>query len=131
MILNDIFVQTIKTSLGIYYRFYLHRPEDEKVMYELGLLPYHKISNYKFRVSPDLCYIKKKCNWIKSLENYDSDKQYINIFIGDKKVNYDKYGFPIFDEEYESDIKRPKKKEEINIKKEDKEEPKKDKYALF
>lgn len=51
-------------------------------------------------------------------------------------MNYDKYGFPIFDDEYEDDIipKKDvniKKEEEINIKKEDKEKPKKDKYALF
>ena len=50
-------------------------------------------------------------------------------------MNYDQYGFPIFDDEYEDDIIPKKdvniKDEQINIKKEDKEEPKKDKYALF
>ena len=52
-------------------------------------------------------------------------------------MNYDKYGFPIFDDEYEDDIILKKDvnidKDEklINIKKEDKEKPKKDKYALF
>jgi len=48
-------------------------------------------------------------------------------------MNYDEYGFPIFDDEYEDDIISKedvniKKEEEINIKKE---EPKRDKYALF
>ena len=131
MILTDTFVQVIKTSFGVYHRFYRHRPEDEKIMYELGLLPYKKLSKYEYEVNPDLCYIKKKCNLIKGLENYDNDKQYINIFKGDKKVNYDEYGFPIFDDDYENDIKQPEKKEEINIKQTEKEEPKKDKNALF
>lgn len=136
MILNDTFVQVIKTSFGVYHRFYKHRPEDEKVMYELGLLPYHKVSSYEFQVFPDLCCIKKKCDWIKSLENYDSDKQYINIFKGDKKMNYS-HGFPVFDDEYEDNITNKNdvninKDKEINIKQQtEKEEPKKDKNALF
>lgn len=48
-------------------------------------------------------------------------------------MNYDQYGFPIFDDEYEDEIKTVKEKPEeiVNIKKEDKEEPKKDRYALF
>ena len=135
MILNDTFVQVIKTSFGVYHRFYKHCPEDKKVMYELGLLPYHKVSSYEFQVSPDLYYIKKKCDWIRSLENYDSDKQYINIFKGDKKMNYS-HGFPVFDDEYEDDIidknnVNKNEEKEINIKREDKEKPKKDKNALF
>ena len=49
-------------------------------------------------------------------------------------MNYDEYGFPIFDDEYEDEIINKDvniKDEQINIKKENKEEPKKDKHALF
>jgi len=80
MILNDTFVQVIKTSLGVYHRFYRHLPEDGKEMFELGLLPYKKLSESEYEVSPDLCYLKSRCDFIDGLEHYDSDKQYINIF---------------------------------------------------
>lgn len=132
MILTDIYVQVIKTSLGIYHRFY--KSNNEKEMCELGLLPYKKLSNCEYEVHPDFNYIKNKYSFIKGLELFDDNKQYINIFNhgmkGEKKMNYDEYGFPIFDEEFDIDAK-PDDKKEINIKQEDKEEPKKDKNALF
>lgn len=47
-------------------------------------------------------------------------------------MNYDEYGFPIFDDDYVSELKvvkpEQKKVDTVNIKKE---EPKKDKNALF
>lgn len=52
-------------------------------------------------------------------------------------MNYDEYGFPIFDDDYVDDVITSKdvninnEQKKINIKKEDKEKPKKDKYALF
>lgn len=135
MTLTDTYVQIIKTSFGVYHRFYRHLPEDGKEMYELGLLPYKKLSNCEYEIHPDFNYIKNKCTFIKDLELYDSNKQYVNIFNhgmkGEKRMNFDEYGFPIFDDEYENDIKQPEKKEEINIKQTEKEEPKKDKNALF
>ena len=81
MILTDTFVQVIKTSLGVYHRFYRHLPEDGKEMFELGLLPYEKLSESEYRVFPDLCYIKNRCNFIKDLEYYDSDKESLECWV--------------------------------------------------
>ena len=133
--MTDIFVNTFRTSMGIYNRFLI---KDGKTVKYYPYLPYKKISDNEYIVKPDLSAepIELTIN-IKSkeLKSYDENRKYINVFQNTSKennvMNYDEYGFPIFDDDYENEIKTVKKEEPVNIKKEDKEEPKKDKYALF
>lgn len=100
-------------------------------------MPYKKLSENEYEVTPDINRIISDIHFdikIKSLEPYDENKRYINVFQKTSKenniMNYDEYGFPIFDDDYENETKS-EKKEEINIKQTEKEEPKKDKNALF
>ena len=133
--MNNIFSYTFRTSMGIHNYFF--QKEDKTLkMYEY--LPFEKISDNEFIVKPNLnkepVFMSLKIN-LKELKPYNESKKYINVFQNTSEennvMNYDEYGFPIFDDEYENDIKQPEKKEKINIKQTEKEEPKKDKNALF
>ena len=131
--MNNIFVQTVKTSMGIYHRFILR---DGNTFKSISYMPYKKLSENEYKVTPDINRIISDIRFdikIKSLEPYDENKRYINVFQKTSKenniMNYDEYGFPIFDNEYESEIKSDNKKE-INIKQTEDEETKKDKNAL-
>lgn len=136
--MNNIFVQTVKTSMGIYHRFILR---DNNTFKSIAYMPYKKLSENEYEVTPDIDRIISDIHFdikIKSLEPYDENKRYINVFQKTSKenniMNYDGYGFPIFDDEYEDDIinsKTSNETKEINIKQTEKEEPKKDKNALF
>lgn len=132
--MNNIFVQTVKTSMGIYHRFIFR---DNNTFKSIAYMPYKKLSENEYEVTPDINRIISDIHFdikIKSLEPYDENKRYINVFQKTSKenniMNYDEYGFPIFDDDYENETKS-EKKEEINIKQTEKEEPKKDKNALF
>ena len=133
--MNNIFSYTFRTSMGIHNYFLLKEDKTLK-MYEY--LPFEKISDNEFIVKPDLnkepVLMTLKIN-LKELKPYNESKKYVNVFQNTSKennvMNYDKYGFPIFDDKYEDDIKQPEKKKEINIKQTEKEESKKDKNALF
>lgn len=127
--------------MGIHNYFFL---KEDKTLKIYEYLPFEKISDNEFIVKPDLnkepVLMSLKIN-LKELKPYNESKKYINVFQNTSEennvMNYDEYGFPIFDDEYEDDI-IPKKdvninKDEklINIKKEDKEETPKDKFSLF
>ena len=134
--MTNIFVNTFRTSMGIYNRFLI---KDGKTAKYYPYLPYEKISDNEYIVKPDLSAepieLTITSAQFKQLKPYDKNRKYINVFQNTSKennvMNYDEYGFPIFDDDYENEIKTVKKEEPVNIKKEDKEEPKKDKYALF
>lgn len=134
--MTNIFVNTFRTSMGICNRFLI---KDGKTVKYYPYLPYEKISDNEYIVKPDLSVepieLIITSAQFKQLKPYDENRKYINVFQNTSKennvMNYDEYGFPIFDDDYENEIKTVKKEEPVNIKKEDKEEPKKDKYALF
>lgn len=103
-------------------------------------MPYKKLSENEYEVTPDTNRIISDIHFdikIKSLEPYNENKKYINVFQNTSKennvMNYDKYGFPIFDNDYEDEIKQIQQEPDktVNIKKEDKEEVPKDKFSLF
>lgn len=154
--MNNIFSYTFRTSMGIYNYFFLKEDKTLK-MYEY--LPFEKISDNEFIVKPDLnkkpVLMTLKIN-LKELKSYDESKKYINVFQNTSRennvMNYDDYGFPIFDDEWEDNkafqktlpveefmkehpgaktIAEHWEGKEINIKQTEKEEPKKDKNALF
>ena len=126
--------------MGIHNYFFL---KEDKTLKIYEYLPFEKISDNEFIVKPDFnkepVLMTLKIN-LKELKPYNEKKKYINVFQNTSEennvMNYDKYGFPIFDDEYEDDIINKNnvninKDREINIKKEDKEETPKDKFSLF
>mgnify|MGYP003300047666 CR=1 FL=1 len=154
--MNNIFSYTFRTSMGIHNYFF---QKEDKTLKIYEYLPFEKISDNEFIVKPDLnkepVFMSLKINF-KELKPYNESKKYINVFQNTSEennvMNYDKYGFPIFDDEWEDDkafqktipveefmkehpgaktIAEHWEKEEINIKKEDKEEIPKDKFSLF
>ena len=138
--MNNIFSYTFRTSMGIHNYFFL---KEDKTLKIYEYLPFEKISDNEFIVKPDFnkepVLMTLKIN-LKELKPYNENKKYINVFQNTSEennvMNYDKYGFPIFDDEYEDDIINKNnvninKDREINIKKEDKEETPKDKFSLF
>ena len=140
--MNNIFVQTVKTSMGIYHRFLL---KDNNKFKSIAYMPYKKLSENEYEVTPDINRVISDIYFdikIKSLEPYDESKKYINVFQNTSKennvMNYS-HGFPVFDDEYDDDITNKNdvninnvnKDKKINIKETEKEEPKKDKNALF
>ena len=135
--MTNIFVNTFRTSMGIYNCFLI---KDGKTVKYYPYLPYEKISDNEFIVKPDLSkepvLTALKIN-LKELKQYDKNRKYINVFQNTSKenniMNYDEYGFPIFDDEYEDETKTLKNESKTteNVKEIKKEEPKKDKNALF
>ena len=153
--MNNVLVNTIKTSMGVSNRFLV---KEGKIVKFYPYLPYEKISDNEFIVRPDLSKEPIELTVVNMhssiLKSYDENRKYINVFQNTPKeknvMNYDEYGFPIFDDEYTEvgDVKIPKDIAEfakdnvvehikefmgepvktVNIKKE---EPKKDKNALF
>lgn len=133
---TNIFVNTFRTSMGIYNRFFL---KDGKVAKYYPYLPYKKISDNEYIVKPDLNVEPVELNIVSAqgqVTIYDENKNYINVFQNNSKennvMNYDKYGFPIFDDEYEDEIKTVKKEEPekvVDTKKDDEET--RDKFSLF
>ena len=152
--ISNVLVNTIKTSMGISNRFFI---KEGKTIKYYPYLPYKKISENEYIVKPDLSKepIEVTIANIHSgmLKPYDENKTYINVFQNTPKeknvMNYDEYGFPIFDDEYVEvgDVKIPKDIAEFandNVAKHIKEfmgepvksvninkEEKKDKNALF
>ena len=152
--MNNVLVNTIRTSMGISNRFFI---KEGKIIKYYPYLPYKKISENEYVVKPDLSKEPIEVTIVNihsgMLKPYDENKTYINVFQNTPKennvMNYDEYGFPIFDDEYVEvgDIKIPKDIAEFandNIAKHIKEfmgepvksvninkEEKKDKNALF
>lgn len=78
--MNDIFVQKVKTSYGVYNRF-LKKVNNGEYAF-LSLFPYEKISSSEFLIKPD-CTKTGRIISIENeneLEHYDENKKYINIF---------------------------------------------------
>ncbi len=123
--------------MGIHNYFFL---KEDKTLKIYEYLPFEKISDNEFIVKPDLnkepVLMTLKIN-LKELKPYNESKKYVNVFQNTSKennvMNYDKYGFPIFDDDYEDEIKQTQQEPDktVNIKKEDKEEVPKDKFSLF
>ena len=123
--------------MGIHNYFFL---KEDKILKIYDYLPFEKISDNEFIVKPDLnkepVIMTLKIN-LKELKPYDESKKYINVFQNSSEennvMNYDEYGFPIFDDDYEDEVKQMQQEPEkiVNIKKEDKEEIPKDKFSLF
>lgn len=135
--MNDIFVQTVKTSMGVYHRFIL---KNNNIFKSIAYIPYKKLSENEYEVAPDMNGVISDVHFdvkIKSLEPYNESKKYINVFQNTSKenniMNYDEYGFPIFDEEYENETETLKNESKTteNVKEIKKEGIKKDKNALF
>jgi len=135
--MSNIFSYTFRTSMGIHNYFFL---KEDKTLKIYEYLPFEKISDNEFIVKPDLnkepVLMTLKIN-LKELKPYNESKKYVNVFQNTSKennvMNYDKYGFPIFDDDYEDEIKQTQQEPDktVNIKKEDKEEVPKDKFSLF
>ena len=123
--------------MGIHNYFFL---KEDKMLKIYDYLPFEKISDNEFIVKPDLnkepVLMTLKIN-LKELKPYNENKKYINVFQNTSEennvMNYDDYGFPIFDDDYEDEIKQIQQEPDkiVNIKKEDKEETPKDKFSLF
>ncbi len=113
--MNNVLVNTIRTSMGISNRFFI---KEGKIIKRYPYLSYKKISENEYIVKPDLSKEPIEVTIVNVgsgiLKPYDENKTYINVFQNTLKennvMNYDEYGFPIFDDEYVEvgDIKIPK-----------------------